>query len=230
MVIIHALAGARRMVFSGLSSVLGQTPQAIELPTSNRSSRQSEKGFYDEEGGGGSERRGSEARRQFYSEDGSKYGMQFGEDVSSPRPRWSSSNASNRQLRQQIARGITLLLAFALLYGFGRLLASLFEFQPGALQKLQRNIHWLPTENLEVVSAATAIPAGVTIVSAFFLVSDGKKHSVDEYYHWIANFLEHVEQPIVFFTSPDLVDMVIKARAGLVREGLTNSAPLTHKD
>jgi hypothetical protein len=59
-------------------------------------------------------------------------------------------------------------------------------------------------------------PSGVTIVSAYFRISEGRKHPVGDYFEWLKNFLHHVEQPIVFYTSPDLVDTILGLRQGRV--------------
>lgn len=75
----------------------------------------------------------------------------------------------------------------------------------------------------------------VTIVSGFYLVDGGKKHSIDgeysvlslssrlfthshaEYHDWLSNFLSSVELPIIFYCAPSLVDWVQELRGDKVR-------------
>ncbi|KEI37271.1 uncharacterized protein L969DRAFT_19320 [Mixia osmundae IAM 14324] len=48
-----------------------------------------------------------------------------------------------------------------------------------------------------------------TLVSALFMnPNDTMRHSPGQYYVWLDNFLKTNEQPIVFYTSPDLVERV----------------------
>lgn len=220
MVVVGALARARRLALSGLSILFDTETSSIGLPVSGESlhSRQpSEKlSLYGTEDGDRGVQNSNFLAKGLSSiglDGPSPLGSQLGGTLS-PRPQWTSSNSRERRIRQQIARCITLFLAFGLLYGIGRLLSFLFEFRPEALQAIQRSIPWLPSQDMSV--AAGAGVSGVTIVSGFFLVAEGRKHSVEEYRWWIKNFLANVEQPIVFFTSPDLVEMVTADRGGLV--------------
>ncbi|KAM0751823.1 hypothetical protein T439DRAFT_219924 [Meredithblackwellia eburnea MCA 4105] len=46
------------------------------------------------------------------------------------------------------------------------------------------------------------VQSRVTLVSGFYKVESGKKHSVSDYNKWLGNFLRTVELPIVFFCAP----------------------------
>jgi len=58
----------------------------------------------------------------------------------------------------------------------------------------------------------------VTIVSSFYRIDTGKKHSVSDYHNWLTTFFGTVEQPIVFYCAPALRDYV---------QGLRGSKPIT---
>lgn len=53
-----------------------------------------------------------------------------------------------------------------------------------------------PNNPVENVDAAT-------VVSGYYIVKS--RHSIDEYFKWIANFLENIECQLIFFTTADLI-------------------------
>ncbi|KAK4705888.1 hypothetical protein P7C70_g310, partial [Phenoliferia sp. Uapishka_3] len=46
------------------------------------------------------------------------------------------------------------------------------------------------------------VQSRVTIVSGFYKIESGKKHSISEYDKWLRNFLTSVELPIIFYCAP----------------------------
>ena len=47
-----------------------------------------------------------------------------------------------------------------------------------------------------------------TIVSCYYLLPNNKKRSIEEYMHWISNFLTHCSSPIVMFSDGPIADQM----------------------
>lgn len=47
-----------------------------------------------------------------------------------------------------------------------------------------------------------------TIVSCYYLLPNNKKRSIEEYMHWISNFLTHCTSPIVMFSDGPIADQM----------------------
>jgi hypothetical protein len=140
-----------------------------------------------------------------------------GSGVFSPNPNDQKSSAIRRYLSHT---GVRRLLIYA-----AALIAILLLALALPSRQLAPHIRNVREAIGRVGSSKTK---GVTIVSAFYVVSDGKKHSLDgasangqqrlcsllcsDYWYWMKVFLDNVEQPIVFYTSPDLVDQVVALR------------------
>ncbi|KAI5481072.1 hypothetical protein MNV49_006258 [Pseudohyphozyma bogoriensis] len=60
--------------------------------------------------------------------------------------------------------------------------------------------------------AKGGIQSNVTIISSFYKVESGKKHSVVEYEQWMRNFLSNVELPIIFYCAPSMRAQISKLR------------------
>lgn len=56
------------------------------------------------------------------------------------------------------------------------------------------------------------IHSRVTIVSGFYKVESGKKHSVSDYNKWLATFLRSVDLPIVFYCAPSMRAFISELR------------------
>jgi hypothetical protein len=58
----------------------------------------------------------------------------------------------------------------------------------------------------------------VTIVSCFYPLKENKRHTLDEYYEWVKNFLTHIHTPIVMFSDGDAYHWIenIRSEAGLM--------------
>ena len=60
-----------------------------------------------------------------------------------------------------------------------------------------------PSSLLFATPPTTTFATSATLVTAYFPLSQGSKHSLDDYRRWMANFLPHVQAPIVIYLPPD---------------------------
>ena len=91
--------------------------------------------------------------------------------------RWRDVNVDSkrrrRSSRSQVCGSLGWLVALICLYFIARPFLS-----TNSIPKLQHLIYGRPSTSNETAVAVPAV-SGVTIVSAFFLVRDGKKHAID---------------------------------------------------
>lgn len=60
---------------------------------------------------------------------------------------------------------------------------------------------------------APLVPA--TLVTSYYPVPNGAKHSLDEYRKWMSSFLPHVEAPLVVYLPPDpQIETVVRELRG----------------
>lgn len=60
-------------------------------------------------------------------------------------------------------------------------------------------LHWV--QSAVVRPEVRCIAA--TLVTAYYPLSKGSKHSLTEYRKWMSNFLPHVQAPVVVYLPPD---------------------------
>ena len=60
-----------------------------------------------------------------------------------------------------------------------------------------------PSSLLLATPPTTTFATSATLVTAYFPLSQGSKHSLGDYRTWMANFLPHVQAPIVIYLPPD---------------------------
>jgi hypothetical protein len=118
-----------------------------------------------------------------------------------------------RRSRIQLAKILFVLTALLVVLGSPRFSTMLMQ---GRELVTSRVLQHASLDSETALMAAATQPSGVTIVSAYFMIHDGRKHPVGDYFEWLKNFLHHAEQPIVFFTSPDLVERIVALRQGKV--------------
>jgi hypothetical protein len=124
-----------------------------------------------------------------------------------------------RRSRLQLAKILFVLIALLLILASPRFSTMLMQGRELVTSRvLQHASSGGETASMASTSSVDEAPqpSGVTIVSAYFRISEGRKHPVGDYFEWLKNFLHHVEQPIVFYTSPDLVDTILGLRQGRV--------------
>lgn len=60
------------------------------------------------------------------------------------------------------------------------------------------------------------VPYPVTLVTAYYPLSSGSKHSLDEYMTWMSNIFAHTRAPIVVYLPPGNSSNVIREIRGIL--------------